>query len=80
MAHGLTVHITPLAGMSDQELLGLLQLRSLCELSIEQNDSDDCEITFDGGVVPLLKAFGNSLTILNIFGVVKFRVNIRAIF
>ncbi len=74
------VHIATLPGLTDQELLGLLQLRSLCELAIlGETQRDKREITFDGGVVPLLKAFGNLLTSLSIVEVYGLRVNIRAI-
>ncbi len=75
------VHIAMLRGMTDQELLGLLQLQSLSELAISgmKHWDDDCEITFDGGIVPLLKAFGNSLTSLSIVENFGLRINIRAI-
>ncbi len=81
LSHSLTkVHIVTIPGWTDQELLGLLHLKSLCELAISgETNLSGCAITFDGGLVPLLKAFGNSLTSLSIVEVYGLRVNIRAI-
>ncbi len=74
------VHIATMPGLTDQELLGLLQLKSLCELVISgETNGIDREITFDGGIVPILKAFGNSLTLFSLDEVYGLRVNIRAI-
>ena len=67
------------AEVTDIELQGLLELKSLRELSISGHfPREGDQITFDGGVLPLLKAFGCflrrlSLTQLNIC------VNIRSI-
>ena len=55
-------------GITNVELLGLLQLKNLCELSIDGTDDGGEEsLTFDGGVAPLLMAFGTkSLTSLKL--------------
>ena len=55
-------------GITNVELLGLLQLKNLCELSIDGTDDGGEEsLTFDGGVAPLLMAFGSkSLTSLKL--------------
>ena len=52
-------------GITNVELLGLLKLKNLCELSIT-GEYAVAEITFEGGVAPLLKAFGKSLTLLKL--------------
>ncbi len=74
------VHVPIMPGLTDQELLGLLQLNKICELAIFGNVShNDHSITFDGGVVHLLKAFGNSLTLFSLVEVKALIVNINAI-
>ena len=61
-------------GVTDTELQSLLALKRLRELCIE---GDNDKITFDGGIIPLLKAFGNSLELLKLKELDC--VNIRAI-
>ena len=55
-------------GITNVELLGLLKLKNLCELSMFGSMDDEEEsLTFDGGVAPLLMAFGTkSLTSLKL--------------
>ena len=53
-------------GITNMELLGLLKLKNLCELSINGECATEEEISFAGGVAPLLKAFGKSLTLLKL--------------
>lgn len=77
------VRITAQEGMSDDDLLALLDLVNLRELSI--GGSDASTITFDGGIVPILQAVGSSLESLtlaelsgvNIRAVVEFCPNLR---
>ena len=45
-------------GITNMELFGLLRLQNFWELSINGVKWEE-KITFDGGVAPLLKAFGN---------------------
>ena len=51
--------------ITDEELLGLFELKTLHELSIKYLYIDN-SITFDGGLVPLFKAHGISLQTLSI--------------
>ena len=51
--------------ITDEELLGLFELKTLHELSIKYLYIDN-SITFDGGLVPLFKAHGSSLQTLSI--------------
>ena len=66
------------------KLCGLLELKALRELEIEdyyyvdEFEWDNNEITFHGGVLPLLKAFGSSLVRLTLYQL-NIWVNIRAI-
>ena len=64
--------------MTDFELCGLLELKSLCEIRLIARENRSSQITFDGGVLPLLKAFGRSLLTLKL-GLVNTCVNVRAI-
>ena len=59
------VKIRAQRGITNVELLGLLQLKNLCELSINGEPAEEV-ITFEGGVAPLLVAFGKSLTLLDL--------------
>ena len=52
-------------GITDVEVLGLLHLKNLRELSIN-GVFRHTEITFEGGLAPLLVAFGKSLTLLKL--------------
>ena len=82
------VHITLQPGLTDFELDGLLGLKTLRELKIEdqfvtvpENEPPQWkinEITFDGGVLPLLKAFGSLLVRLTL-SKLNISVNICAI-
>ena len=79
------VHITLQPGLTDFELCGLLELKvgGLRELKIEDHvvgdrEWENNEITFDCGVLPLLKAFGSSLVSLTLYEL-NICVNIRAI-
>lgn len=69
------VRIVTQEGLTDIDLLGLLSLENLREFSL--GGGEECEITFDGGVAPILEAFGNSLTSLTLAELPC--VNIRAI-
>ena len=52
-------------GLKDSDLLCLLSVKMLHKLKIfKSRISSDCEITFDGGVTPLLIVFGSSLETL----------------
>jgi hypothetical protein len=57
-----SVDITLITGLTDSDLLGLLSLANLNELIISNNAN--ATVTFEGGVVPLLKGFGISLKVL----------------
>lgn len=80
------VRIVTQEGLTDIDLLGLLALESLRELSI--GGGEECQITFDGGVAPVLEALGSSLTSLtlaelpcvNIRSVTEFCPNLRFLF
>jgi hypothetical protein len=56
------VNIVTIKSFTDSDLQALLSLKSLHELKFNDgyNYKEDCEITFSGGVTPLLKAFGSS--------------------
>ena len=55
-------------GVTDIELKGLLELKTLRELNISGDFSqENCQITFDGGLLPLLKAFGSFLQQLTLY-------------
>lgn len=54
------VNIETQHGLSDVDFLGLLSLKSLRELKIVRGTTG-CQITFDGGLAPLLEAQGHSL-------------------
>ena len=69
-------------GQTDVTVLELLKLQKLCEFRIEgdwMDEVNDCELTFNGGVLPLLKHFSSSLTSLSIECLSNIVVNIRAI-
>ena len=74
------IHIKLQIGLTDVELRGLLELEKLRELKIsgDEDSPQACQITFDGGVIPLLKAFGSSLVKLQLCRL-TICVNIRAI-
>lgn len=76
LAASLCPHITYLKlwhviGVSDDDLLGLMVLERLRTLEISHWDwgrsPDECRITFDGGLLPLLKARGRSLQTLTLY-------------
>ncbi len=71
------VKVEFITGLTDSDLLGLLSLENVNELEIHGNDFNSTVLTFEGGVVPLLKGFGSSLKDL-MFTWLK-DVNIRAI-
>nr|CAH0104158.1 unnamed protein product [Daphnia galeata] len=55
------VNIITVKSLTDSDLQALLSLKGLHELQFNGcNYEDECEITFSGGVTPLLKAFGSS--------------------
>jgi hypothetical protein len=55
------VNIITVKSLTDSDLQALLSLKGLHELQFSGCDyEDECEITFSGGVTPLLKAFGSS--------------------
>ena len=62
LVNRVAIHATE--GLKDSDLLCLLSLNQLYGLRILESSSKS-EITFDGGVVPLLKNFGKSLGILS---------------
>ena len=73
--HGRYIANGPIA--TDATLLELVKLKRLCEFRIQGVFSEN-ELTFSGGILPLLKHFGNSLTSLcfaNIYTI----INVRAI-
>ena len=70
------VKVEFIIGLTDSDLLGLLSLENVKELEIHGNDVNTT-VTFEGGVVPLLKGFGSSLKKL-VLCCLK-AVNIRAI-
>ena len=70
------VKVEFITGLTDSDLLGLLSLENVKELEIHGNDVNTT-VTFEGGVVPLLKGFGSSLKKLVLSNLKA--VNIRAI-
>ncbi len=60
------VELNSLARVTDSELLGLKALESLSKLTFCCNIDDQCRITFDGGLAPLLLSRGNSLKTLEL--------------
>jgi hypothetical protein len=72
--------------LSDIDLLDLLSLENLRKLSIE--GGEECKITFDGGVAPILEGLGISLTsqtlaelpCVNIRAITKYCPNLRFLF
>jgi hypothetical protein len=70
------VKVELLTGLTDSDLLGLLSLENVNVLEIYGNDVNTT-VTFEGGVVPLLKGFGSSLKDLKLSCLKD--VNIRAI-
>ena len=60
------VEIELVEGITNVELLGLLKLENFCELTISVGYKVREQITFEGGVAPLLVAFGKSLTLLEL--------------
>ncbi len=71
-----SVKVELLTGLTDSDLLGLLSLENVNVLEIYGNDVNTT-VTFEGGVVPLLKGFGSSLKDLKLSCLKD--VNIRAI-
>ena len=71
-----SVKVKLLTGLTDSDLLGLLCLENVNVLDIHGYDVNTT-VTFEGGVVPLLKGFGSSLKKL-VLCCLK-AVNIRAI-
>jgi hypothetical protein len=69
------VRIVTQVGLRDIDLLGLLSLENLRKLSI--GGGEEYQITFDGGVAPILEGLGNSLTSLTLAELPC--VNIRSI-
>jgi hypothetical protein len=56
------VIIELITGLTDSDLLGLLSLENVNDLDISGSfDNTTVSVTFEGGVVPLLKGFGCSL-------------------
>ena len=53
-------------GFMDTELLCLISLKMLREFIINRRKGDEIDITFDGGVAPVLKVIGRSLENLNL--------------
>lgn len=82
----LKVRIVTQEGLTDIDLLGLLALERLRELSIGVGEV--CQITFEGGIAPVLQALGSSLDSLtlaelpcvNIRTVTEFCSNLRFLF
>ena len=72
-----SVKVKLITGLTDTEMLGLLSLENVNELEIHGNEVINDTVTFEGGVVPLLKRFGSSLKELKLCGLMH--VNIRAI-
>jgi hypothetical protein len=70
------VKVDLIIGLTDSEMLGLLSLENVNELGIIGNDVDTT-VTFEGGVVPLLKRFGSTLKELGLSYLDD--VNVRAI-
>ena len=72
------VEIDIVKGLGDTDLLGLLLLKNLRELMIVNPSDNECQITFDGGIVPVLKAVGGSLNLLKLHGLEMY-MNLSAI-
>ena len=72
------VHIRRHIGLTDVDLQGLLELKTLRGLVIPPDYPRGGQITFDGGIIPLLKAFGSFLRQLELYGL-KTCVKIRSI-
>ena len=73
------IEIDIVRGLRDTDLLALMLLNSLRELTIaKSNRNNVCEITFDGGIVPVLKAVGGSLNLLKLHGLEMY-MNLSAI-
>ena len=75
------VHVAVLEGLTDDELLGLLNLDQLRKLSIRDETGDNIpanSITFNRGVIGLLATYKSTLTILKLRNL-SIRINIRAI-
>jgi hypothetical protein len=69
-----SIHVAK--GLKDSDLLSLLSVKMLRKLKIfKSRISSDCEITFDGGVIPLLKVFGSSLETLALEGLNFIRIS-----
>jgi hypothetical protein len=73
----LKVHITAISGLKDADLLSLIFVERLCELIIKGCD-DSNEITFEGGVNPLLEAKGRTLNVLKLQDL-RIPININAV-
>jgi hypothetical protein len=53
------INIVPI-NITDSDFLSLLSLEKLRKLKLVGNFCENSSVTFDGGVNPILKAFGNS--------------------
>lgn len=71
----LKLNIVTLEGLTDGDLSALTGLGKLREFTI--GASEVCQVSFPGGILPLLQSFGNSLQRLTIAEFPK--VNVRAI-
>jgi hypothetical protein len=71
------LEIELITGLTDREMLGLLSLKNVNKLDISELHDASFTVTFEGGMVPLLKGFGSSLKELSLFWLKD--VNIRAI-
>ena len=71
------VEITTKPGFKDADLMYLVYLEKLSELEIEGCQSGN-EITFDYGIIPLLKAIGRNLTNLRLI-LLRTPINITAV-
>ena len=73
-----SLDIELITGLTDSEMLGLLSLKNVNKLEIsELYDGSSTAVTFERGMVPLLKGFGSSLKELSLFYLED--VNIRTI-
>ena len=63
-----SVEIKLIKGLTDWDLFGLLSLENINELEISADFSvdNDMSVTFEGGVVRILKGFGSSLKVLGL--------------
>jgi hypothetical protein len=73
-----SVNIDLIAGLTDSEILGLLSLKSVNELGINGEYVRFRTVSFEGGIVPLLKGFGSSLKVLVLKAFLG-DINVRAI-